>query len=110
VIPVALPRPINWLQKPSSTTAYEEKIRRLELANFELRQRIDAAKEGIEELQSDIEPAIEEVTESFQTQIQAYRNLVLGMSETLEALANSGQLIPSTVLQVIAETMVEALE
>ena len=107
---MALPRPLNWLQKPSSTTAYEEKIRRLELENFELRQRMAAAKEGIEELQSNIEPAIEEVTESFQTQIQAYRNLVLGISETLGTLASSGESIPSAVLQVIAETMVEALE
>lgn len=106
---MALPRPINWLQKPAppytNTTVYEEKIRRLELDNFELRQRIATAKEGVEDLQSSLEPAIEEITESYQNQIQAYRELLAGMAQTFEALVAVNTGLPPEMLAILVDRL-----
>jgi|DEB0MinimDraft_3_1074331.scaffolds.fasta_scaffold00762_5 hypothetical protein len=104
---MALPRPINWLQKPAppytNTTVYEEKIRRLELENFELRNRITAAGEGLNELQTGLESMVTDVTDSFQQQLESYRNTLGGIADILQALADAGNLIPAPVLTVIAE-------
>ena|SRR5210317_857318 len=110
---MALPRPINWLQKPAppytNTTVYEEKIRRLELENFELRNRITTAGEGLNELQTGLESMVDEVSESFQQQVESYRNTLVGIADRLQALADAGNMIPAPVLTIIAEQIRDSM-
>jgi len=114
---MALPRPINWLQKPAppytNTTVYEEKIRRLELENFELRNRITTAGEGfgegLNELQTGLESMVDEMSESFQQQVESYRNTLVGIADRLQALADAGNMIPAPVLTIIAEQIRDSM-
>lgn len=104
---MSLPRPINWLREESTTEIeiLRGRIRQLELQNFEMRNRIETAKEGITNLESGITEGVEEITASFQEQIQAYRDLLASLGQTLGALAETGQLIPSSVLQLFVERL-----
>ena len=49
--------------------------------------------------------SVDEITASFQEQIQAYRDLLASLGQTLGALAETGQLIPASVLQIFVERL-----
>jgi len=88
---MTLPTPINWL--------------RLVAENFELRLRMESAKEGVGELQEGIQEGVEELQTTFLAQISAYQEAFSVLATTLRQIASSSTLglVPASALNTIAE-------
>ena len=110
---MTLPTPINWLRTPVETVeadsqkiaSLQEKIRALVAENFELKLRMESAKEGVDELQEGIQEGVEELQTTFLAQISAYQEAFSVLATTLRQIASSSTLglVPASALNTIAE-------
>tara|TARA_B100000902_G_scaffold392129_1_gene444012 strand:- start:5279 stop:5650 length:372 start_codon:yes stop_codon:yes gene_type:complete len=110
---MTLPTPINWLRTPVETIesdvqkigVLQDKVRSLLAENFDLKMRMESAKEGVDELQEGIQEGVSELQTAFLAQIAAYQEAFSVLATTLRGIASSSTLglIPASALNTIAE-------